>query len=375
MFAKNERKMNKSSVFCKIKGLGSLFALLFVFILVGITSLTLPATAAPSGNNSVLVSLVSPSSKPGILDPTFDPTKVNLGITPTGWSNSDDLTIDLKPPIPFQQILSETALSGFQGSQMSPKYPQYPQDIEVLKRELKLRNLRISEPWVGTMFTEKGKEDETFKDFNQQVAFMKEMKGKSIVVAELGGAVHQNKCVDPLVNRPHFTDQQWLDLVKGLNKLGSIAKENGMQLVYHPHIGTGVEKFADIDRLMNGTDPENVKLLLDTGHLYYAGVDPLAVTKKYANRIEHVHLKNIRQSVLDESQKTGRSFLDSIREGIFTVPGDPAGAIDFQPILQELAKANYEGWLMVEAEQDPNKAEPLKYALIARSYLGEVTGL
>lgn len=375
MFAKNERKMNKSSCFCKIKGIGSLFALLFVFILVGITSLTLPATAAPSGNNSVLVSLLSPSSKPGILDPTFDPTKVNLGITPTGWSNSDDRTIDLIPPIPFQQILSEMALSGFQGTQMSPKYPQYPQDIEVLKRELKLRNLRISEPWVGTKFTEQGKEDETFKEFNEQVAFMKEMKGKSVVVAELGGAVHQKKCVDPLVNRPHFTDQQWLDLVKGLNKLGSIAKENGMQLVYHPHIGTGVEKFADIERLMNGTDPENVKLLLDTGHLYYAGVDPLAVTKKYANRIEHVHLKNIRQSVLDESKKTGRSFLDSIREGIFTVPGDPAGAIDFQPILQELAKANYEGWLMVEAEQDPNKAEPLRYALIARSYLGEVTGL
>ncbi|MEH2326859.1 MAG: myo-inosose-2 dehydratase [Nostoc sp.] len=373
MFAKNQRKMNKSSVFSKIKGINSLFALLFVFILVGITSLTLPATAAPSGNNSVLVSLVSPSStKPAILDPTFDRTKVNLGITPTGWSNSDDLSIDLTPPIPFQQILSETALSGFQGSQMSPKYPK---DMKVLKKELELRHLRISEPWVGTLFTEKGKEDETFKEFDTQVAFMKEMNGKNIVVAELGGAVHQKKNVDPLVNRPHFSDKQWSDLVNGLNRLGLIAKENGMQLVYHPHIGTGVENSADIDRLMNGTNSENVKLLLDTGHLYYAGVDPLTVTKKYADRIKHVHLKNIRQPALDESIKTGRSFLDSIREGIFTVPGDAAGAIDFQPILQELAKANYEGWLMVEAEQDPNKAEPLTYALLARNYLRKVTSL
>lgn len=374
MFVNNERQMNKSSVFCKIKGVSSLFTLLFVLILVGITSLPLPATAATSGNNSVLVSLVSPSSKPASLDPTFDRTKVNLGITPTGWSNSDDRSIDLNPPIRYQQILSEMALSGFQGTQMSPKFPEYPKEKDFLKTELAMRNLRISEPWVGTEFTV-GKSDETFNEFDKQMKFMKDMGGTNIVVAELGGAVHQKKCVDPLVNRPRFTDQQWSDLLKGLNKLGEIANKNGMQLVYHPHIGTGVENFADIDRLMSGTDPENVKLLLDTGHLYYAGVDPLAVAQKYANRIKHVHLKNIRQSVLDESKKTGRSFLDSIRAGIFTVPGDPAGAIEFQPILQELAKANYQGWLMVEAEQDPNKTNPLKDALIARSYLREVTGL
>lgn len=374
MIANNERKLKKSAIFCKIKAIGRLSVLLVVFLLLGITSVPLPA-AATSGNNSVLVSLVPPSSKPPLLDPTFDRTKVNLGITPTGWSNSDDLSIDLNPPIPYQQILSEIALSGFVGTQMSPKYPKYPDQKEVLKSELALRNVRISEPWVGTKFTEQGQEDATLKEFNEQVKFMKEMGGTKIVVAELGGAVHQKPGVDPLTERPHFTDQQWSDLLKGLNNLGKLAKENGMQLVYHPHIGTGVEDLADIDRLMRGTDPETVKLLLDTGHLYYAGVLPLAVAQKYADRIEHVHLKNIRQSVLNESKETGRSFLDSIRAGIFTVPGDSKGAIEFQPILQELAKANYEGWLMVEAEQDPHNTNPLKDAVIARSYLREVTGL
>ncbi|MEJ6485354.1 myo-inosose-2 dehydratase [Nostoc punctiforme UO1] len=367
--------MKKSAIFWKIKAIGRLSVLLVVFLFLGITSLTLPATAARTGNDSGLVSVVPPLSKPALLDPTFDRTKVTLGITPTGWSNSDDLTIDLTPPIPYQQILSEIALSGFVGTQMSPKYPKYPDQKEVLKSELALRNVRISEPWVGTKFTEPGQEDATLKEFNEQVKFMKDMGGIKIVVAELGGAVHQKPGVDPLTERPHFTDQQWSDLLKGLNKLGKLAKENGMQLVYHPHIGTGVEELADIDRLMSGTDPKTVKLLLDTGHLYYAGVDPLAVSKEYADRIEHVHLKNIRQSVLDESKKTGRSFLDSIRAGIFTVPGDSKGAIDFQPILQELAKAKYQGWLMVEAEQDPNTTNPLKDALIARSYLREVTGL
>lgn len=370
MFANNDRKMKKSAIFQKTRAICRLSLLLVVFLLVGITSLTLPATAAtPSGNNSFLVSLVPPPSEPALLNPTFDRAKVKLGITPTGWSNSDDRTIDLIPPIRDQQILSEMALSGFQGAQMGP---QLPQDNEDLKRELALRNLSISEPWVGTLFTI-GAGEETFKEFNKQMQFMKAMGGNTIVVAEMGGAVHQTN-VDPLKNRPHFNDQQWSDMVTGLNDLGKLAKDNGMQLMYHPHIGTGVENLADITRLMKDTKPEYVNLLLDTGHLYYAGVAPLVVAKTYKDRIKHVHMKNIRQSVLDESKDTGRSFLDSIRAGIFTVPGDAAGAIDFQPILQELATANYQGWLMVEAEQDPHNAHPLTYALKARQYLQKVIG-
>ncbi len=373
MFATHQLNMKKLSVFQKkIKEISRFSVLSFSVLLFGITAFTLPATAANNGNNSVLVSLVSGSSS-AILNPTFDRSKIKLGITPTGWSNSDDLSIDLNPPIPYQEILSETALAGFEGSQLSPKYPKFPDEKDKLKAELDLRNLTISEPWVGTLFTE-GKADQTLAEFKQQVELMSFMNGKSIVVAELGGAVHQKKCVDPLVNRPHFTKKQWSDLVEGLNQLGSLAKDHNMQLVYHPHIGTGVEDWDDIERLMKETKPEYVKLLLDTGHLYYAGVDPLKVTKTYADRIKHVHLKNIRQNILDESKSTGRSFLDSIREGIFTVPGDAEGAIDFEPILQELAKANYEGWLMVEAEQDPNKAEPLKYALMARQYLRNEIG-
>jgi len=371
MLTKNERKMKKYPLFEPMRVIRHVSVLLVVFLL-GITSLTLPATAATTGNNSVLVSLVTSSSS-GILNPAFSP-EVKFGITPTGWSNSDDRKIDLEPPIRYQQILSEIALSGFVGTQMSPAYPTYPDQKDILKSELKLRNVVISEPWVGTYFTE-GKKQETVEEFKRQVAFMKEMGGTKIVVAELGGAVHQKvPPVDPLTERPNFSDEQWSDLLAGLNDLGAKATAEGMQLVYHPHIGTGVENSKDIDRLMKGTTAD-VKLLLDTGHLYYAGVDPLVVTTKYADRIEHVHLKNIRQAVLDESKKTGRGFLDSIRAGIFTVPGDSNGAINFQPILQKLAEAGYKGWLMVEAEQDPNNTNPLNDALTARKYLREVTGL
>ncbi|MDZ8183880.1 MAG: myo-inosose-2 dehydratase [Nostoc sp. ChiSLP02] len=366
--------MSKSTIRQQFKSIGRLFIVLVALVFFGMTYLIYPATAATnsdktsSARDSFLVSLVPPLST----KPIFNPDKVYLGITPTGWSNSDDTSIDLNPPIRYEQIMSEMALSGFKGSQTSPKFPQ---DIDVLKKELKLRRLTISEPWVGTEFT-LGKNDETLAEFNKQLKFMKQIGGsKSIVVAELGGAVHQ-KPVAPLPNRPKFTDKQWEDLAAGLNKLGSLAKEQGFQISYHPHIGTGVENLADIDRLMKTTNREYVNLLLDTGHLYYAGVDPLEVTKKYSDRIKHVHLKNIRQPILDESVKNGWSFLDSIKKGIFTVPGDfQEGAIDFKPILNELANAKYEGWLMVEAEQDPNKTNPLKNALLARTYLRDVTGL
>ncbi|MGF2034187.1 MAG: myo-inosose-2 dehydratase [Nostoc sp. CmiVER01] len=362
-------KMNNSTGCNQFKSIGRLLVVLVALIFFGITYFNSPATAATNNDkNSYLVSLVPPSKT----TPIFDPAKVSLGITPTGWSNGDDPSIDLYPRIPYQQILSEMALAGFKGSQTSGKYPE---DIGVLKRELKLRNLTISEPWVGTEFTV-GKTDETWAEFKKQVQFMKQIGGsKSIVVAELGNAVHQQP-VAPLPNRPKFTDEQWNALTQGLNQLGKKAKEEGMQISYHPHIGTGVENLADIDRLMANTNPEYVNLLLDTGHLYYAGVDPLEVTKKYGDRIKHVHLKNIRKPVLDESIKKGWSFLGSIKNGIFTVPGDTKeGAIEFKPILNELANANYEGWLIVEAEQDPNKTNPLKNALIARSYLRDVTGL
>lgn len=298
-------------------------------------------------------------------NPLFDPEKVFLGITPTGWSNSDDAFIDLSPPIPFQQILSEMALTGFKGCQDSPKFPT---DINLLKEELDMRGLTICEPWVGTFLTI-GDGSDTRATFNQQMAFMQSFGVSDvIVVAELAHAVHQAP-IFPLTNKPILKSEQWELLADGLNELGEKAVANGMRLCYHPHVGTCVETFKEIDELMKRTKPANLKLLLDTGHLYYAGVDPLEVAKKYKDRIGHVHLKNIRQSNLDNAIKNRLSFLDSIKAGVFTVPGDKEGLIDFDPIFRTLANAEYEGWLVVEAEQDPNKANPLKYARMAQSFL------
>jgi inosose dehydratase len=297
----------------------------------------------------------------------FDRDKVYLGITPTGWTNDD--TPGIGDYIPFEQCVSEMALAGFEGCSVGHKFPKDP---EVLKRELGLRGLRVSEPWASTYFTVAEMEDRTVESFRQQMAFIKEMGGTDVVVAELGHAVHQQP-VFVLANKPVFSDEQWGRMVEGLNRLGRMAAEEDMRLCYHHHMGTGVQTRAEVDRLMNDTDPEVVHLLFDTGHLYWAGDDPLDMARAYADRIKHVHLKDIRKDVLDCCTERKLSFLESVIEGAFTVPGD--GVIDFEPIFRTLADAGYEGWLIVEAEQDPHKANPLEYAKKARAYLRQVTGL
>ena len=296
----------------------------------------------------------------------LDREKVRLGITPTLWWNDDFPSMDIG--VSFGQCVSEMALAGFEGCSVGHKYPT---DVEELKRALDLRGLRVSEPWASTYFTIADMEEQTLATFHRELEFIKAMGGTDYVVAEFGGAVNPLP-VALFANRPVFDDAQWDALTTGLNRLGEIANGEGMRLCYHHHMGTGVMTRAEVDRLMASTDPELVHLLLDTGHLAFAGDDPLATARDHGGRISHVHLKSVRPDVVERARTEGLSFQAAIEAGVFTVPGD--GAIDFVPILDALASAGFEGWLVVEAEQDPAKANPLEYALKARGYLRDVLG-
>jgi inosose dehydratase len=297
----------------------------------------------------------------------FNREKILLGITPTGWTNDD--FPGLGEEIAFEQCVSEMALAGFQGCSVGHKFPT---DSAELRAALELRGLRVSEPWASTFFTACEMEQKTLESFRRQMAFIKEMGGRDVVVAELGHSVHQRP-VALIPNKPVFDDGRWRAMVEGLNRLGTLAQAEGMRLCYHHHMGTGVQTPHEIERLMRDTDPEHVHLLLDTGHLFWAGGDPAQVVREHGPRIKHVHLKDIRRPVMEESIAIGRSFFEAIEAGVFTVPGD--GDIDFRPILQALAACGYEGWLVVEAEQDPKRAHPLTYAKKARAYLREVASL
>lgn len=299
----------------------------------------------------------------------LDKNKIKLGIAPIAWTN-DDLP-ELGAENTFEQCISEMALAGFTGSEIGNKYPK---DLEVLKKALDLRGMQICNCWFSTFFTTRP-EEETIEAFKKQLDFLDQMGAKVIGCSEQGNSI-QGKAV-PIFGdqKPVFTDEEWNKFLAGMNKLGAIAKEKGMKCGFHHHMGTGVQTPAEIDRFMDGTS-EDVYLLFDSGHIYFSEGTQEAVDTlidKYIKRIAHVHLKDVRDEKRQESLAKKMSFLDAVKNGTFTVPGD--GNISFDHIFKVLAENDYTGWMLVEAEQDPAKANPLEYAVKAREFIREKTGL
>ena len=298
----------------------------------------------------------------------FDSSKVFLGIAPIGWCN-DDMP-ELGGENTFRQIVSEMALAGFTGCEIGNKYPSDPVE---LKRELDLRGMRIASRWFSSFILTQPIE-QVEADFAKELDFLAAVGANRINVSEQSWSIQGQTETPILENRRHImNDEEWKRFCDGLNRLGRIAKDRGFKLCFHHHMGTVVQTAEETDRMLANTDPDLVYLCYDTGHFTFAGEDPLSVLKKYVGRVGHVHLKDMRADVVSRVKPEGWSFLSAVRNGAFTVPGD--GCVDFDPIFELLSKAGYEGWLLVEAEQDPALANPLEYAMKARAYIREHTGL
>lgn len=296
----------------------------------------------------------------------LDKNKVKLGIAPIAWTN-DDMP-DLGAENTFEQCVSEMALAGFTGCEVGNKYPR---DTAVLKKALELRGMQICNAWFSSFLTTKTYE-EVEKDFIEHITFLKEMGAKVVGMSEQGHSIQGTD--KPIFEAKYvMNDEEWDTLCTGINKLGKVAKDMGIKLCFHHHMGTVVQTEEEIDRLMANTDPELFGLLFDCGHLAYCGEDYMSVLNKYADRIRHVHLKDIRPEKVEQVKREHLSFLQGVRLGTFTVPGD--GVIDFKPIFDVLEKTGYEGYVLVEAEQDPAIANPLEYAIKARKYIAEKAGL
>ncbi|MDO4324749.1 MAG: myo-inosose-2 dehydratase [bacterium] len=298
----------------------------------------------------------------------FNKEKVKLGIAPIAWTN-DDMP-DLGKENTFEQCVSEMALAGFTGSEVGNKYPK---DVETLKKALNLRGIEICNAWFSTFLISKPYE-ETEAEFEKHVAFLAAMGAKVVGVSEQSYSV-QGQMETPVFGHKYvMNDKEWDLLCDGLNKLGKLSLEKyGVALTFHHHMGTVVQSAEEVERMMANTDPKYVSLLFDSGHFSYCGEDPVAMVTKYVNRIKHVHLKDIRPDVVAQVKAEDRSFLWGVRMGAFTIPGD--GCVDFDSIFKVLEENNYEGYMVVEAEQDPAKANPLEYAIRARKFIAEKTGL
>lgn len=290
----------------------------------------------------------------------LDKKKVFIGIAPIAWTN-DDLP-ELGGENTFEQCISEMALAKYKGCEIGSKYPK---NIKQLKSALKLRKLKIANCWHSTfLLTKPYKEVE--KEFIKTCKFLKSLGAKVIGVSEQSYSI-QGKQIAVFQEKYYMNEQEWQILCQGLNCLGDVAKEYGISLTFHHHMGTVVQTAEEIQKLMANTDSDKVGLLFDSGHLAYCGENYIEVLKNHVDRIKHVHLKDIRKVIIKKVNEQGLSFLDGVKMGTFTVPGD--GDIDFTPIFSILSDNNYQGWLLVEAEQDPSIANPLKYAIKARKYI------
>ncbi len=299
---------------------------------------------------------------------TLDSSKVHLACAPIAWTNDDMPELGGKNT--FEQTISEMALAGFSGSEVGGKYPT---DSAILNKALSLRNMTICNAWFSTEFTSKPAE-ETYQAFTKWAEFLKSVGARVIGCSEQGNSI-QGTSKPVFFEKPVYTEEEWDRVTSGMNRLGAIAKDLGMKCSFHHHMGTGVQTPSEIDRFMDMTN-DDVYLLFDSGHLMYSEQDPNAAYKvlnTYVDRVAHVHLKDCRMELVKRVYDERLSFLDGVRMGTFTVPGD--GDLDFDPIFKTLQEASYEGWMVVEAEQDPDIANPFEYALKARTYIREHAGL
>ena len=292
---------------------------------------------------------------------------ISLGIAPIGWTN-DDMP-ELGAENTFEQCVSEMALAGFSGTEIGNKYPT---DAAVLKHKLDVRGMRVASRWFSSFLITKPL-SENVRTFTAELDFLAATGCDRINVSEQSHSIQGQSATPVFGNKYLMNESEWKLLTDGLNALGKIAVERGFHLCFHHHMGTVVQTAEETARLMDETDAKSVFLCYDTGHFIFTGADPAAFLKQHVSRVRHVHLKDIRLSVLGRVHSENLSFLTAVREGAFTVPGD--GNYNFSPVFTILDEANYQGWLLVEAEQDPAKANPFEYAKKARAYIAMHTGL
>lgn len=288
-------------------------------------------------------------------------TTISWGIAPIGWRNDDIPEIGAGNTL--QHLLSDIVVAGFAGTEVGGFFP----DAKTLNKELALRNLRIAGQWFSSFIIRDGIEASK-QAFREHCTYLHEVNADVAVVSEQTYSI-QGTTKNVFTEKPQFTAREWEFLCDGLNQLGVIAAEFDLKLVYHHHLGTGVETLAEVDRLMTGTNPAHVHLLYDTGHIFVAEGEYMPLLEKYIHRIAHVHFKDVRKDVMETCKQEGLSFLQSFLKGMFTVPGD--GCIDFTKVYEQLLAHDYQGWIVIEAEQDPALANPLEYALMARKYIDE----
>ena len=282
-----------------------------------------------------------------------------LGIAPIAWSN-DDLP-ELGGKTTLETCLKESREAGFSGVETGGKFPKNPGELD---KVLKKHNLLLCGGWYSGTLLDTDLEEQ--KDLVlEQLDLFKQLKAPCLVYGETAGTI-QNIRNAPLNTRRTLDDYDLKVYGKKITLFAEWCNEMGMPISFHHHMGTAIETEHDVDRLMNYSG-EALKLLCDAGHMAFAGGHTVSLIEKHSDRISHVHAKDVRLEIIEKLDRNKESFLDAVLKGAFTVPGD--GSLNFNEIIFKLADYGYEGWFVVEAEQDPAMAPPFEYACIGHKAL------
>jgi inosose dehydratase len=284
---------------------------------------------------------------------------VRLGTNPIAWSNDDLRELGLATTL--ETCLAEAHQAGFTGIELGHKFPR---SVPELRAVLARYDLALVSGWYSSSLLTRDATAEMVA-MRPHLDLLKAMGCTVLILAETSNAVHANRSV-PLSQRPRLTPTDWPRFGERLTELAAMTEAEGVSIAYHHHMGTVIESGDEIDQLMTATGPA-LKLLLDTGHATFGDVDPVRLVHRWRARIAHVHCKDVRHDTMEQARRGDWSFLDAVMAGVFTVPGD--GMVDFTAVLRALP--GYSGWLVIEAEQDPEKANPLRYAVMGRENLAD----
>lgn len=277
---------------------------------------------------------------------------IRFGVSPIAWAN-DDMP-ELGGDTPLESILADIRAVGFSGVELGGKFPR---DAAILKPLLDSYGLDLVGGWYsGNLLVHDA--DAEIAALQDHLTLLMAMGSTVFVHAETSNAIHGDRSV-PMTDTPLLDEAAWKQFGERLTKVADYLADQGLRFAYHHHLGTVVERPADLDAFIRHTG-SNVGLTLDTGHAALGGINPIEVIRSHPGRIAHVHCKDIRRATHKTVREAGASFLDGVLAGMFTVPGD--GGLDYGQIMRALSDIGYGGWIIIEAEQDPALADPKTYA-------------
>ncbi|MGB0233747.1 MAG: myo-inosose-2 dehydratase [Candidatus Puniceispirillaceae bacterium] len=286
--------------------------------------------------------------------------RAKLGISPIAWWNDDD--VNLSDDVSLEEALRQASVAGFVGMETGQRFPMNMQELGPI---LDKYNIQVCGGWFsGDLLT--GDIEREKERIEQQLQFFKAADAPCIVYGEVSGSV-QSRRDKALSQKPVIDEAEMALYGRKVSDFAEYCEKQGMPLSYHHHMGAVVENETELDLLMKHS---SIPLLFDAGHMAFAGGDNMRVIDNHHKRITHVHTKDVRKGVMQTIDKTQESFLDAVVKGVFTVPGD--GDIDFTALVRQLAGYDYEGWFVVEAEQDPKQNPPLEMACLGHRTLQEI---